>query len=106
MTTYSRQPAQASKYVPALVASALSFLTVVLVADVDASRPVRTEVVAPRSVGQCVSPAAVAMLAAWPTPTKPAADDEYEVRGERRPDPLLAPAEFRAFQDCQQHHTR
>ena len=32
----------------------------------------------------------------------PAADDDYEVRGERRPEALVVPTEFRDFQACRQ----
>jgi hypothetical protein len=50
----------------------------------------------------CVSPAAIATFAAWPTVAAATPDDDYEVRGERRPDALPVPAEFRALQVCRQ----
>jgi hypothetical protein len=48
----------------------------------------------------CVSPAAVATFAAWPTVATATTDDDDEVRGERRPDVLAVPAAFRAVQAC------
>jgi hypothetical protein len=49
----------------------------------------------------CVSPAAGATVAAWPPVAAPVGDAD-EARGERRPDALVVPAEFRAFQACRQ----
>jgi hypothetical protein len=55
-----------------------------------------------RAFAPCVVPEAVATLAAWPAAAAGQAADEYEVRGERRPDALAVSAGFRAFQTCRQ----
>jgi hypothetical protein len=79
---------------------AVALLTVVIVTGVAGSSE---HPAAPLAVADpCVSAAAVAALAAWPPAAPPAADDDYEVRGERRPEALVVPTEFRDFQACRQ----
>ena len=60
----------------------------------------------PAGADPCVSAAAVAAGAAWPPVALPAADDDSEVRGERRPEALILPAAFRDFQACRQRAGR
>jgi hypothetical protein len=55
----------------------------------------------PQAVSRCVTPAAVATFAAWPAAAAGAADED-ELRGQRHPEALPVPAEFRAFQTCRQ----
>lgn len=90
--------------VPAIRSIGAAFAGLALVAAIAAAghRDAPLGPPAPGAADECVSPAAVAHFAAWPRVAAPVGDDEYEVRGERRPDALVVPAEFRAFQACRQ----
>lgn len=88
---------------PAIRSIAAAFAGLALVAAVAAAGHHAAPLGPPTPGGadECVSPAAVATFAAWPR-VAASGGDEYEVRGERRPDALVVPAEFRAFQACRQ----
>jgi hypothetical protein len=94
--------ARAAAPVPRPVAAALAGLAgLALLAAVGTVGPRPTPAPAPRSaIDRCVSPAAVETFAVWPAVAATTTDDE--VRGERRPDALAVPAEFRAFQACRE----
>jgi len=89
---------------PALRSIAAAVAGLALVAAVGAAghRAVPRGPSPPGGADACVSPAAVAAFAAWPQAAAPMGDDGDGVRGERRPDALAVPAEFRAFQACRQ----
>jgi hypothetical protein len=88
------------------LAAAFAFGGLVLLVAVGAAGDRATPLGSPvrGAADPCVSPAAVAAFASWPQVAAPVGDDEYEGRGERRPDALDVPASFRAFQACRQRH--
>jgi hypothetical protein len=113
LTSVARAPRQAPA-VPRAAAVALSGLAgLALLAVVTAADPAGYQPAGYRpapglsgAVDHCVSPAAVATLEAWPAAVAATADDEYEARGERRPDAHTVSPEFRAFQACRQRRNR
>jgi hypothetical protein len=85
---------------PGPVAAALAGLALFAAVSATGQRASPTSPPTLGAADPCVSPAAVAAFAGWPPAATSVGDDEYEARGERRPDALAVPAGFRAFQAC------
>jgi hypothetical protein len=102
MTTHT----PSARAVPRPAAGLLAGLAGIALLAAGAGGPGAAPALAPpgaaaQAVSRCVTPAAVATFAAWPAAV-PGAADEDESRGERHPEAIPVPAEFRAFQTCRQ----